>query len=129
MFLQYLLTISANIDTAGRALSGWENPKRDVFSPRLVFLAALPEAQQKNIESFMDDLLCLHFNSRFDSTGDLRPLAKTAFASLLMYLPEIKSAAKDKFLFKQFAYWCQRHRLSVSQFEVSINSHQFFVNL
>ena len=102
------------INTAGRALSGWTNPAQAVHSPRLVFLD-----KQKQVGSFMDDLLSLHFNKRFGENEDLRPLVKTAFATLLMYLPNLKLQARGTFIFKQVEHWCQRHRMSLSQLEVS----------
>ena len=92
---EYLLVQQAAINIAGRALSGWQNPRKSVISPRLVFLDTLNSQEKKKFDNFMNRLLSLHWNPRFDAKGDLRPFAKACFASLLMYLPELNRDAPN----------------------------------
>ena len=85
------MVLQGHINTAGRALSGWSNPRKAVQSPRMTFTSAMHNSERSKLDRFINDLFGLHFCNRFDhKKGDLRPFVTSCFAALLMYLPDLQ---------------------------------------
>lgn len=86
MFI-YIEGVLHPISCAGRALAGWRDSHTNVFQPECCFITQSNETQVSNLimKLFQCSVRDMH------TRGKLWPLALCLFATLLMYLPEMRS--------------------------------------